>query len=322
MINNAHDIRQISTVNFQDKALELFEYQYSNVNVYRDYCDLLKISKPKNIYEIPFLPIQFFKSHKVLNQGKSVEKVFKSSGTTAGKRSQHFIHDIKDYEYSFLTTFNHLIIDPQEAIIVALLPNYIEQGDSSLVYMVDFLINESGHEESGFYLNKIDDVSRIIARARLTERKIVVIGVSFALLDLAEKGVDMSEAIVIETGGMKGRRKEIIRSELHTLLKSGLNVEEIYSEYGMTELLSQGYTDGSEYFRTPSWMDVLIRDINDPMNFVDEGRSGGVNVIDLANVHSCAFIATDDLGVKDGERFKILGRFDQSDIRGCNLLVN
>ncbi len=315
-------IDQITKANFTQNALDLFYFQYENVQVYKEYCNYLDITSPENLNQIPFLPIQFFKSHKVLPASYEVEKIFKSSGTTKRNRSQHHVVDLALYEDSFSRTFTKQLVDPKKAIIVALLPNYLQQGDSSLVYMVDKLIKQSDHELSGFYLDDLNNIHDLITDAKRTDRKVVLFGVSFALLDLAEKNFDLAEVIIIETGGMKGRRKEIIRAELHSILMKGLNVDCIYSEYGMTELLSQAYTDGSEFFQSPPWMKVMIRDINDPLNYRPDGKTGGVNVIDLANRYSCSFIATDDLGVIHNERFKILGRFDQSDIRGCNLLVN
>ena len=313
---------QITKANFEQNALDLFNYQFREVEVYREYCTYLNVTSPKSINEIPFLPIQFFKSHKIIPSNRSFEKIFKSSGTTEGNRSQHFISDLNLYESSFSISFKEHIADPDDCIVIALLPNYLDQGDSSLVYMVDSLIQMSRHELSGFYLDNLYQIKEVIDKAKCTDRKIVLFGVSFALLDLAEQNMDLSKVIIIETGGMKGRRKEIIRSELHSILTNGLKVDKVYSEYGMTELLSQAYTDGTEYFNSPPWMKVMIRDINDPMSYRPDGKTGGVNVIDLANRFSCSFIATDDLGVIRNERFKILGRFDQSDIRGCNLLVN
>jgi hypothetical protein len=320
--DNFLPIDQITKANFTENALDLFYFQYENVKVYGEYCRYLGVTTPKNLKEIPFLPIQFFKSHKILAANCEVQKIFKSSGTTTSNRSEHYIASRALYEQSFLKTFSSQIVNPEEAIIVALLPNYLEQGDSSLVYMVDSLIKLSDHELSGFYLDDLTKINELINKAKQVDRKIVIFGVSFALLDLAEKNINLSETIIIETGGMKGRRKEIIRSELHSILVKGLNVDCIYSEYGMTELLSQAYTDGSEFFDSPAWMKVMIRDINDPLNYRPDQKTGGVNIIDLANRYSCSFIATDDLGVIHNERFKILGRFDQSDIRGCNLLVN
>ena len=316
------DIFRVSPENFEDQALTVFRYQYENVEVYQAYCKLRGVTNPSQLQEIPFLPIQFFKSHKILARNTDYQQLFKSSGTTIGQRSQHFIADIKCYEASFFKTFNDQIADPKEAVILALLPNYLEQGSSSLVYMVDALIKASDHPHSGFYLNQLEDIGHTILKAKATVRKVILFGVSFALLDLAEQKLDLSGVHIIETGGMKGRRKEITREELHERLRNGLNVESITSEYGMTELLSQAYLGKDGFFSAPSWMKVLIRDVNDPLSYLNEGRTGGVNVIDLANFYSCSFIATDDLGLWENNKFKILGRFDQSDIRGCNLLVN
>lgn len=313
-----------SEKDFNELALRVYEYQYTHVSVYRDFCNALGRKAPAHYTEIPFLPISFFKTHKILSDEINSEGllVFKSSGTTQSIRSQHYLAFPILYEQSFMDTFSKQIADPKESIVMALLPNYVEQGESSLVYMVDHLVKESNHPLSGFYLSDLDLLITAIQKSRKENKKIILFGVSYALLDLADKNIDLSGVTVLETGGMKGRRKEMIKEELHQILCDGLNVSHIYSEYGMTELLSQGYTDGTEYFTAPNWMKVLIRDIDDPLNIRQEGKTGGVNVIDLANFYSCSFIGTDDLGVQQGNRFKILGRFDQSDIRGCNLLVN
>jgi phenylacetate-coenzyme A ligase PaaK-like adenylate-forming protein len=316
------DISRISHENFEEQALAVFRYQYEHIEVYHEYCNLRGVTNPSQIQAIPFLPIQFFKSHKILPRNADYEQIFKSSGTTIGKRSQHFVVDLKRYESSFFKTFNDQVIDPKEAVIIALLPNYLEQGNSSLVYMVDALIKATDHPYSGFYLSQLENIGEVIRKAKATNRKVILFGVSFALLDLAEQNMDLSGVLIIETGGMKGRRKEITREELHDLLMQGLNVENISSEYGMTELLSQAYLGRDGFFSSPAWMKVLIRDVNDPLSYLDQGKTGGVNVIDLANLYSCSFIATDDLGLWKNDKFKILGRFDQSDIRGCNLLVN
>ncbi|WP_240623402.1 LuxE/PaaK family acyltransferase [Brumimicrobium aurantiacum] len=309
---------------FNRLALEVYNYQYNHVSLYKQFCDTLNRPAPQHYSEIPFLPISFFKTHQILSDEFSKEDVllFKSSGTTKSIRSHHYIADVNLYEDSFNKTFANQITEPKSAIILALLPNYIEQGESSLVYMVDALIQQSEDDLSGFYLSDIDSLIEVIEQAKRTKKKVVLFGVSYALLDLAEKKIDLSGVIVLETGGMKGRRKEMIKEELHEVLCEGLNLKHIYSEYGMTELLSQGYTNGTEYFTPAPWMKVLIRDVNDPLHIRNDGKTGGVNIIDLANLYSCSFIATDDLGVQNHNKFKILGRFDQSDIRGCNLLVN
>lgn len=307
---------------FEVLALEIFRFQYLNNSVYSEFCNYLGITDPKDIKEIPFLPISFFKSRKIIAYNYPAELVFKSSGTTGQSRSQHFISKPELYKKSFITAFELLMGDIKGSVFMALLPNYIEQGDSSLVYMVDHLIKKSGNKLSGFYLNNHDNLLKSIGSARKESKSIFLFGVSYALLDLAEKNTDLSGVKVIETGGMKGRRKELTREELHENLKAGLNIDTVYSEYGMTELLSQAYLQKDGFFHSPRWMKILIRDVNDALTFLPEGKTGGVNVIDLANLYSCSFIATDDLGVKSMEFFKILGRFDLSDIRGCNLLVN
>lgn len=309
---------------FNNLTLTIFKYQYEHLRVYKKFCDALGRNSPKHYSEIPFLPISFFKTHQILSDEVKTDDVlvFKSSGTTVGARSQHYVANPKVYEKSFVKTFRNHIAEPTDSIILALLPNYIEQGNSSLVYMVNYLIQISNHPLSGFYLSDSEKLVEILSKAKETKREIILFGVTYTLLDFAEKNVDLSGVKIIETGGMKGRRKEIVREELHEILKEGLQVDKIYSEYGMTELLSQGYTDGSEYFTCPNWMKILIRDVNDPLSYLSESKTGGVNVIDLANIYSCSFIATDDLGCINHKRFKILGRFDQSDIRGCNLLIN
>jgi hypothetical protein len=322
IIDSIFNIR--TEADFNRVALRVFQYQYQKVDIYRDFCDALGRTVPKQYTEIPFLPISFFKTHKILSKEITLENqlIFKSSGTTIGTRSHHYVASPTLYERSFLDTFSKQIAAPKESIIMALLPNYVDQGDSSLVYMVDQLIQKSDHPLSGFYLSDPESLISAIKNAKVEGKPIILFGVSYALLDFAEKKVDLSGVKIIETGGMKGRRKEMIKEELHQILIEGLNVKEIYSEYGMTELLSQAYTDGSEYFKMPQWMKTLVRDVNDPFHLLTDGRTGGVNIIDLANYYSCSFIATDDLGVKDVNKFKILGRFDQSDMRGCNLLVN
>ena len=311
-----------SNESFETLALKVFKFQYQNCTVYRDFCNHLDVKNPTCLEDIPFLPISFFKSHKIVAEGFDPELIFKSSGTTNQTRSTHFIAKPDVYEKSFRKTFEDLMGEIKGNVFLALLPNYIEQGNSSLVYMVGHLIQQSQNELSGFYLNDYKKLLRVMSIAKKRECKVFLFGVSYALLDLAEKEIDLSDIFIIETGGMKGRRKEMIREELHDILKNGLNVKNIYSEYGMTELLSQAYLQEDGYFRSPNWMKIMIRDVNDALTFLPNGRTGGVNVIDLANLYSCSFIATDDLGVKNMDLFKILGRFDLSDIRGCNLLVN
>ena len=307
---------------FNDIALQIFQFQATNVKVYKEYLKLLNIN-PNNItsiYDIPFLPIQFFKSKKIISHNYIAQKIFKSSSTTGQNRSCHFLKDIELYEKSFLTSFNDFYGNIEDYIILALLPSYLEQGDSSLVYMVDKLIKLSKNNESAFVTNK-----NIIEKSRKidNQKKVILIGVSHALLELSkEHELDLSSWIVIETGGMKGRRKEMVRKDLHMHLTRRFNLTKIHSEYSMTELLSQAYSKGDGVFYCPTWMRVIIRDLDDPLNICSFNKTGGVNIIDLANYYSCSFIATQDLGryYKDSS-FEILGRFDNSDIRGCNLLV-
>lgn len=307
---------------FERLAMDVFRFQREHVPVYKEYVDLLNRPEPKTLTEIPFLPIAFFKSHVVLAEGFKPELFFKSSGTTGMQRSQHQIAFASIYESSFLPTYEAFSGPLTDQVIVALLPNYIEQGNSSLVYMVEHLITHTQDTRSGFYLHNTAQVQAIFQSVKESGKQLVVFGVSYALLDLAEKGMDLSGAIIIETGGMKGRRKEMSKEELHQSLSEGLGVTYISSEYGMCELLSQAYADQAGLFTTPPWMQVMLRDVNDPFAYVAEGRTGGINVIDLANLYSCSFIATQDLGRVEGNQFRLMGRFDHSDIRGCNLLVS
>lgn len=304
-------------------ALEIFSFQYSYNLVYSKFCAYLGVSTRdvNRIEDIPFLPIELFKNHRILS-GKGVPEItFESSGTTGSVPSQHGVLKPHLYEESFMQAFRQFYGDPVNYRILALLPSYLERSGSSLIYMVDRLIAESRSEESGFYLH-----NREALRQRLrskTDKKTLLIGVSFALLDLVADGkMVLENTIVMETGGMKGRRKELTRKELHEQLKSGLGVDAIHSEYGMTELLSQAYASHEGYFECPHWMELKIRELNDPLSYSKPGKTGGINVIDLANLYSCSFIATSDLGrqKKDGS-VEILGRFDYSDMRGCNLMV-
>ncbi len=308
-------------VEFEKKALEVFHFQRDNCLVYKEYVRILNKPEPTCIEEIPFLPISFFRTRKIITHDKKTEIVFKSSGTTDSERSQHFLADIELYKTSFLKSYEQFIGKPEEQVILALLPNYVEQGDSSLVFMVEDLIKKTATDLSGFVLNSIKEVQKRYRAAIKANKKCVIIGVSYALLDLAETGSDFSQAFVIETGGMKGRRRELIKEELHAILKQGLNLNSVMSEYGMTELLSQAYSINDGRFQTPKWMKILIRDVYDPLTFEEEGKLGGVNIIDLANINSCSFIATDDLGRKHADYFTISGRMDNSILRGCNLLV-
>ncbi|MEN9400002.1 MAG: hypothetical protein RL632_1103 [Bacteroidota bacterium] len=306
---------------FNRLALDIYAFQKTHCAVYKNFIDLLGRPEPKTYTEIPFLPISFFKEQEIIAEGFTPQLTFLSSGTTGMNRSQHLVARSALYERSFMETYRKQIGQPEDQVILALLPSYLEQGHSSLVYMVDRLIAESKSEHSGFLLHSIDDVEIRYEQARRQGKKTILFGVSYALLDLAEKGIDLSDATIIETGGMKGRRKEMTKVALHDTLKNQLKAKVVLSEYGMTELLSQAYCDDQLNFRTPPWMKVLVRDINDPLSWGKPGKTGGINVIDLANLYSCSFIATQDLGRVDQDSFQILGRYDQSDVRGCNLLV-
>jgi len=315
-----------SKADFWGNALEIFNYQYDNNNIYHDFINSLgkDRSKIKTLYDIPFLPVEFFRNHKVITGDLPVEKIFESSGTTGTTPGKHFVIDLSLYEDSFLRSFIQFYGQPEEYLVAALLPSYTEREGSSLVYMVDNLIQRSKNPHSGFYKNNIEDIVPAIKKAKEEKQKILLIGVSFALLDMAEnKPPDLSGVIVMETGGMKGRRKELTRPELHSILKEKFNAFSIHSEYGMTELLSQAYSKGDGIFYCPPWMKIIIRDPLDPLTLYNEpGRTGGINIIDLANINSCSFIATGDLGkIHEDGGFEVLGRFDNSDIRGCNLLV-
>ena len=322
------DPRKIFTCSpneFNSLALEIFRYQYKGNTTYRSFCKHLDVIPEKvlKIEDIPFLPIEFFKSQQVVTGDFTPELVFSSSGTTSQFTSKHYVAKTSIYKTSFLKSFKQFYGAPQEYCILALLPSYLEREGSSLVYMVDDLIDKSGHPESGFYLHEYDKLAQRLYELDSAGKSVLLIGVSFALLDLVSQySFQLKNTIVMETGGMKGRKKEMIREELHGLLKKGFGVEQIHSEYGMTELLSQSYSAGNGKFESPPWMRVLIRDPEDPLTLLPNGKSGGVNIIDLANLHSCSFIATQDLGKLDTEgRFEILGRFDHSDLRGCNLMV-
>ncbi|WP_152286303.1 LuxE/PaaK family acyltransferase [Flavicella marina] len=311
---------------FNALALKVFRYQAMHNPVYKSYLGYLNvdIDAIDRIQRIPFLPIQFFKSHKVLSSDKPIEQTFLSSGTTGMSQSKHHVTDASLYEKSYLNAFSKFYGGVEELVVLALLPSYLEREGSSLIYMVDDLIQKSHQPESGFYLDNLDELQRVLLQLEAQKKKTLLIGVSFALLDLIEKyQFSLKDTIVMETGGMKGKRKEMIREELHAVLKRGFGVQEIHSEYGMTELLSQAYSIGKGVFNCPPWMKILIRDTEDPLSLLPSPKTGGINVIDLANLNSCSFIATQDLGkVHSNNSFEILGRFDNSDIRGCNLLIS
>jgi len=309
---------------FQNRALEIFEYQYNNNAVYQCFAKNLNKNPEKvsQLIELPFLPVEFFKNHVVVSGNEKAQKIFESSGTTDNVTSRHHVVDLELYTESFVKTFQMFYGDPSEYIIAALLPSYIERENSSLVYMANSLIEMSCNSLSGFY-QITDNAFFDNITSALNGKKLLLLGVSFALLDLAEtKPLDLSGSIVMETGGMKGRRKEMTRQELHKILTKAFNVSAIHSEYGMTELLSQAYSKGNGIFYPPPWLKIILRDLYDPLTlFTDSGQIGGINIIDLANINSCSFIATGDIGkLLPCGGFEVLGRFDNSDIRGCNLL--
>jgi len=320
------EIFNIQTDNdFKICALQVFKHQFENNVVYRSFCDLLNIhpSDVREIEEIPFLPIQFFKSHEVISGKDVVQEIFASSGTTGSVTSKHSVTDMSWYKESFRKGFQQFYGNIEDYTILALLPNYLEREGSSLIYMVNDLIKKSKKSASGFYLDDMTGLSEKLTELDKKGEKTLLIGVTFALLDLIEAHqFDLKNTIIMETGGMKGRRKELIRVELHETLCKGFGVTQIHSEYGMTELLSQGYSKGKGIFECPPWMKVLSRDTEDALTILENHKTGGLNVIDLANYNSCSFIATQDLGkVNSNGTFEVLGRFDHSDIRGCNLMV-
>ncbi|WP_309640912.1 acyl transferase [Flavobacterium sp.] len=320
------DIFSISShKQFEKIALKVFRFQYDNNLVYRTFCQYLQIDKQvvKSITQIPFLPIQFFKSHEVVTGENAIQQTFTSSGTTGMITSKHLITDITLYEESYRKGFSQFYGNIEDYTILALLPSYLEREGSSLIYMVQDLIDLSQNPDSGFYLHNYDELISKLITLDQSGQNVILIGVTYALLDLIEtQKFQLNNTIIMETGGMKGKRKELIREDLHEQLCDGLGVDAIHSEYGMTELLSQAYSLGGGVFECPAWMHILIRDTEDALTYVDNGKTGGINVIDLANINSCSFIATQDLGKKNpNTTFEVLGRFDNSDIRGCNLMV-
>jgi len=310
---------------FNAKALEIFSFQRKNIEVYSKYLEVLKtpISKIQHYTEIPFLPIEFFKEWKVIGKSDEAEIVFESSGTSGQNPSKHYVKRLNLYRESFRKAFELFYDSPSEYCILALLPSYLERQGSSLVLMVKELMEQSGHSSNAFFLDDFEGLHNTLKKLKAAQQKTILIGVTFGILDFLEKyKIEFPELIVMETGGMKGRRKELLRSEVHAIIKDGFNIENVHSEYGMTELLSQGYSNGKGIFKCPPWMKVLVRDVNDPFSYCSDGKTGGVNIIDFANLHSCSFIATQDLGRKlKGDSFEILGRFDQSEVRGCNLMA-
>ncbi|MBE9467836.1 MAG: acyl transferase [Bacteroidetes bacterium] len=327
MTNNLEtQIFQIkNSIQFEDLALKIFRFQSENIPVYGQYIKNLSVNTKdiNHVKEIPFMPIDFFKTHKIIADNSKHKQIFTSSGTSGLSTSKHYVTDISLYEDSFRKGFDFFYGDIEDYCILALLPSYLERKGSSLIYMAADMIKKSRHPDSGFYLHNIDELAEKLLYLNKTKQKTILLGVTYALLDLVEKyKFLLDNTIVMETGGMKGKRKEIIREKLHETLTTGLGVKSIHSEYGMTELLSQAYSKGNGIFLTPPWMKIFIRDTYDPLTLIQKSKSGGINIVDLANINSCSFIETKDLGKihKEGG-FEVLGRFDNSDVRGCNLLV-
>ncbi len=315
----------LNAANFEDIALRLFHFQAINSPVYNSYLKYRHIDHTKiaSLSHIPFLPISFFKSHSVMTGKWEPQLEFSSTGTTGELTSKHSIKSLPFYLDHAQQTFEQFFGPMNDYHILALLPSYLERKGSSLVVMIEHFIRQSQSEDSGFYLFNQAELMKKMEVLRSSKRKVILWGVSFALLDLAEKfEIDLSHCIIIETGGMKGRRKEWIREELHSFLCKRFNVKQISSEYGMTELLSQAYSMANGLYKASQWMKICLRDINDPYQYLSFDRVGAFNVIDLANFNSCAFIETQDLGkIEQNGYFEILGRIDNSDLRGCNLLV-
>ncbi len=310
---------------FEKAALDIFRYQAASNEVYRQYCQLLgcKTDRVSKLAEIPFLPVEFFKTQRVVSGNEEPEIVFSSSGTTGTQTSFHYVSDPELYIRSFTEGFRHFYGQAEKYCFLALLPSYLEREGSSLVFMADRLIKQGGNTDSGFYLNNMHMLAEKLQGLKSRGQSVILLGVTYALLDLAENfPTHFPELIIMETGGMKGRRREMIRQEVHQKLKQAFGVPFIHSEYGMTELLSQAYSKGEGRFYCPPWMKIFIRDTNDPLSVVKHGKTGGINIVDLANLNSCSFIAVQDLGktFEDGS-FEVLGRFDHSQVRGCNLLA-
>lgn len=316
---------------FLAESLKVFRYQYENIEVYRNFVSYLNVNPEEvtDLEQIPFLPIEMFKNHSVIDRNVKADLFFQSSGTTQMNLSKHFIADESIYQESIYKSFERFIGKPEEFIFLGLLPSYLERQNSSLIYMVDYLMKKSAQPENGYFLYNHSDLFELLNT--IQDKKVILFGVSFALLDFldychserSEQSLNFLEnLIVIETGGMKGRKEEMTKDELLEILKSGFKTDKIYSEYSMTELLSQAYSLGNNEYDCPNWMKIMIRNTEDPFAYEKEGRTGAINIIDLANIHSCSFIATQDLGKIIGNKFQVLGRIDHSDIRGCSLLVS
>lgn len=327
-MKNIFDIR--TEQDFLEASLAAFRYQYDHIEVYGKFVDFLKINPAEvdSLAKIPFLPIEMFKNHQILDKNATADLFFQSSGTTRMNLSKHFIADPGLYEESISKSFEQFIGKPEDFVFLGLLPSYLEKQNSSLIYMVDDLMKKSGKSENGYFLYNHAELFQLLND--LKDKKVILFGVSFALLDFLDfvesTGLSISGSqnlIVIETGGMKGRKEEMTKDELLKILQNGFKTEKIYSEYSMTELLSQAYSLGNNEYQSPNWMKILVRNAEDPFSYEKEGRTGAINIIDLANIHSCCFIATQDLGkILPGDKFQVLGRIDHSDIRGCSLLVS
>lgn len=326
-MENIFDIK--TEEDFLAASLKTFRYQYDNIEVYKKFVDYLKINtqEVKSLDKIPFLPIEMFKNHQILDKNVSTELYFQSSGTTQMNLSKHLIADENIYQESIYKSFDQFIGKPEDFIFLGLLPSYLEKQNSSLIYMVDYLMKKSGKPENGYFLYNHEDLFKLLNE--LKDKKVILFGVSFALLDFLDFCKSNTQTLkhsdtltVIETGGMKGRKEEMTKDELLKILQDGFKTDKIYSEYSMTELLSQAYSLGQNEYQCPGWMRILVRNVEDPFSYEKEGKTGAINIIDLANIHSCSFIATQDLGKIIGDKFQVLGRIDHSDIRGCSLLVS
>ncbi|PQL93577.1 long-chain-fatty-acid--protein ligase [Apibacter adventoris] len=325
MLNNFNIFSIQSEEDFNKKALEIFKFQYNNTLIYKKFVDLfnIDINGISHYTQIPFIPIEFYKTKKIIHQNYNSQLYFQSSGTTSMNLSKHYIADESIYQKSIINSFKLFFGDPSQYVFLGLLPSYLERENSSLIYMVNYLMQQSNHEENGYFLNNWEALNSLLKKLEKNNKKTILFGVSYALIDFSEKFPQtLKNSVIIETGGMKGRKEEITKEELLKKLQNSFHTSNIFSEYSMTELLSQAYSMGNNIYQTPPWMKVLIRDIEDPFHFyVDNNKSGGISIIDLANVYSCSFISTQDLGRQSDNNFEILGRMDNSDIRGCSLLL-
>lgn len=324
MHNNFNIFSIKSEEEFNRKALEIFNFQYNNTLIYKKFVDLLtvNIDNISHYTQIPFLPIEFYKTQKIITKNSNAQFYFQSSGTTSMKLSKHYIADESIYQESIIKSFKLFFGDPSQYIYLGLLPSYLERKNSSLIYMVNCLMQQSKQKENGYFLNNWEKLNHLIKKLEEKDKKFILFGVSYALIDFSERFPQtLNNCIIIETGGMKGRKEEMTKEELLKKLQDSFHTSKIYSEYSMTELLSQAYSMGNNIYHTPPWMKILIREVEDPLHYIDTNKSGGINIIDLANIYSCSFISTQDLGRQNKNNFEIIGRMDNSDIRGCSLLL-